>query len=319
MSSVGPRWLILVHAIPPKPDYLRAKVGRRLARIGAVALKNSVYLLPRSPEGLEDLTWVQREVVAGGGECSVAEGNFVGGHSDDDLVALFQAARDRDYGEIADEASRLQSTTSTMEDESTADRLPAELARLRRRLQELASIDFFRAPSAERAGAELRKLEGAIRGREKSSAPDLAVTVDRGSVWVTRRDIHVDRIASAWLIRRFIDTDASFLFISADEYVHTPNHRRFDMFDGEFTHEGPRCTFETLLVRFGLHDAALSAIGEIVHDIDLKERAFGRAETEGVARLLDGLAQMYGDDEDRVVQGRVLFDALYAAFGAPLP
>lgn len=319
MSHDGPRWLILVHAIPPKPDYLRAKVGRRLARIGAVALKNSVYLLPRSPESLEDLTWVQREVVAGGGECSVAEANFVGDHSDDDLVATFRAARDRDYEEIADEAARLRSATNTTTDEGTPDRISADLGRLRRRLQEVKAIDFFGASSAGRAGEELRKFAAAIRSLESPPASDLAIRGAPGRTWVTRRNIHVDRIGSAWLIRRFIDADASFLFVSTDDYVVAANHQRFDMFEGEYTHEGSRCTFETLLVRFALDDAALAAIGEIVHDIDFKERAFARAETDGIERLLDGLAHVHAADEDRLVHGSAIFDALYAALGRATP
>ncbi len=101
----------------------------------------------------------------------------------------------------------------------------------------------------------------------------------QGSVWVTRQGVHVDRIASAWLIRRFIDPEARFKFVPAKGYVPEPGELRFDMFEAEFTHEGDRCTFEVLLARAGLADPALAAIGEIVHDIDLKDAKFGREET----------------------------------------
>jgi hypothetical protein len=135
-----------------------------------------------------------------------------------------------------------------------------------------------------------------------------------GSAWVTRQDVHVDRIASAWLIRRFIDPNASFRFVPAKGYRPRSGEVRFDMFEGEFTHEGDRCTFETLLLRAGLTDPALTAIAEIVHDIDLKDGKFGRAEAGGVAALIDGLARKPIRDAERIERGSALFDDLYASF-----
>jgi len=138
-----------------------------------------------------------------------------------------------------------------------------------------------------------------------------------GRTWVTRRGIKVDRISSAWLIRRFIDPEAQFRFVDPKGFVPADGELRFDMFDAEYTHEGPRCTFETLVHRFGLTDPGLAALGEIVHDVDFKEHTFGREETAGVARMIDGLAARYTDDEERLNHGSALFEALHAALSAP--
>src|SRR5215210_3761573 len=103
----GSRWLLLIHQLPPKPDYFRVKIGRRLQRVGAVAIKNSVYALPHGGDAQEDLQWIVREIVEGGGEASVCEASFLEGLTNDGVVALFRAARDRDYAEITEAASRV--------------------------------------------------------------------------------------------------------------------------------------------------------------------------------------------------------------------
>src|SRR3989442_7530499 len=107
-QSAATRWVLLIHQIPPKPDYFRVKVGRRLQRLGAVAIKNSVYVLPGSNDAVEDFQWQMREIVAGGGEASVCEANFVDGLTDAEIEALFRAARDADYREIVADAQRLR-------------------------------------------------------------------------------------------------------------------------------------------------------------------------------------------------------------------
>jgi hypothetical protein len=136
----------------------------------------------------------------------------------------------------------------------------------------------------------------------------------QGRVWVTRKGIHVDRIASAWLIRRFIDPDARFKFVPARGYRPATHELRFDMFEADFTHEGDRCTFEVLVQRFGLKDLALGPIAEIVHDIDLKDDKFARADTEGVARVIAGLALAHREDDERLEHGSSLFEHLYHYF-----
>jgi hypothetical protein len=238
-------WLLLIHQLPPKPDYLRVKVRRRLKGIGAVALKNTVYALPSTGESLEDFSWIAREIESEGGSAMLCEARFLEGISDEEITSMLNAER----SEAGDQPGR-------------------------------APID----------------------------------RVEPNRTWVTREGVFVDRIASAWLIRRFIDPGARFKFVPARGYVPKPGELRFDMFNAEYTHEGERCTFQTLVSRFGLADRPLKAIGEIVHDIDCKDEQFGRPETPGVMRLLRGIADSATKDTERIERGAALFDDLYASF-----
>ena len=131
---------------------------------------------------------------------------------------------------------------------------------------------------------------------------------------MTRKGIHIDRIACTWLIRRFVDPAASFKFVLARGYTPAARELRFDMFDAEFTHDGDLCSFEVMLRDFALDDPALHAVAEVVHDVDLKETKFDREETRGIEHMIAGLAWAQADDERRAEQGGVMFDALYSYF-----
>jgi hypothetical protein len=305
------KWLLLIHQIPPKPDYFRVKVRRRLQRIGAVALKNSVYVLPSRPEAIEDFRWLRREIAADGGEATVCEASFIEGMSRQELESMFTVERDTEYAEVVVSVQQLGGRGG---EESEHRAIEGELGRLRRRMEEIVAIDYFGTASrrvAERAIAamevRLNRDSGQPGGRPKGAMEM------RGRTWVTRRDVFVDRIASAWLIRRFIDPKARFKFTGSKSYRPKAGEVRFDMFEAEYTHEGDRCTFETLLDRAGLRDKALRAIGEIVHDIDCKDAKFGREEAPGVAALLRGLVRAYPEDATRLVRGAAAFDDLYAS------
>jgi len=312
------QWLLLIHQIPPKPDYFRVKIWRRLQSLGAVAIKNSVYVLPRSDQSQEDFQWVFREIVEGGGQASVCEARFVEGLSDAQVQALLDAARDADYAQLVEEARRIGDALSAARlDKETRNQLEGDVARLRRRFEEIAAIDFFSAPGREAADGLLLGLETRLRqfGTRPiaAGARELAKPA-RGNTWVTRKGIHIDRMASAWLIRHFIDPDASFKFVPAKGYRPVSQELRFDMFEAEFTHDGDRCTFEVLLERFGLDDSALRAISEIVHDIDLKDAKFSRPENAGLDHLITGIATAHKDDETRLARSEALFGDLYAYF-----
>ena len=314
-NSPGNRWVLLIHQIPPKPDYFRVKVGRRLQRLGAVPIKNSVYVLPRSAETVEDFQWQLREIVAGGGEATICEAAFLDGLSDSEIENLFRVARDADYQAIVTEVKQLLKTRATRRKERSP-LIDTELARLKRRLADIVKIDFFGARSRQTTEEAVGRLEARVRFPEhKLAAPQPAgdLAPGRGRTWVTRKGIFVDRIASAWLIRRFIDPDARFKFVEAEGYQAEPGELRFDMYQAEYTHEGDHCTFETLVTRFGISDQALRGIAEIVHDIDCKDQKFGRSETSGVERLLAGIAKQAQDDTKRLELGTALFDALYAS------
>lgn len=308
---------MLIHQIPPKPNYLRVKIGRRLARIGAVPLKNTVYVLPRSDGAQEDLQWVLREVVAAGGEATLLDAHLVDGLSDADVEALFRNARDQDYVAVADEARAIEVRLGTsVPDETLRGQLEPELARLERRIEEIASIDFFGAAGRESAQGLVTALRARITPQPTPSVVPSknASAAYHGRTWVTRSGIHIDRIASAWLIRRFIDPDATFKFVPAKGYLPELEEVRFDMFEAEFSHEGDMCTFEVLCARFDLEEPGLGAIGEIIHDIDVKDAKFARPETPGLAAQIAGLALLHRDDEKRLIRGSELFDELLAYF-----
>jgi len=318
------RWMLLVHQIPPNPAYLRVKIGRHLQRIGAVAIKNSVYALPFGEEAQEDLRWVVREVAKGGGDASMLEARFVDGLDDAGVTALFQSAREADYREVADEAQSVGAGLPGRgpPPESRRAELAGQVARLRRRLGEVAAIDFFGAPGREVAEGLVTRLEARMKPRtEGPEAPPPTHRAEevQGRTWVTRTGIKVDRIASAWLIRRFIDARATFKFVPAKGYAPAPGELRFDMFEAEFTHEGDLCTFEVLLHRFGLLDPGLRRLAEVVHDIDLKDAKYGREEAPGIAQLVSGIAAAHAADEERLARGSALLDDLYAGYGGAPP
>ncbi|MDX8512151.1 chromate resistance protein ChrB domain-containing protein [Mesorhizobium captivum] len=312
------RWLLLIHQLPSKPAYFRVKVWRRLQGIGAVAVKSTVYALPANAETQEDFEWLLKEIVEGGGEAMVCEARLIDGFSDDQARALFDAARDEDYGEIIEEAKALSTRLEAAAPAEDRAELRTQAARLRKRLADVATTDFFGATgrlSAESLLAELecRLAEDTDMTKQQPEpsprAPDL-----KGRTWVTRKGVHVDRIACTWLIRRFIDPDAVIRFVPGKSYVPKAGELRFDMFEGEITHEGDRCSFEVLMARAGLADPALEAISEIVHDIDLKDSKFGREETTGIASLVAGICAANERDDQRIAQGAPVFDGLYQYF-----
>lgn len=308
-SPAGRRtWYLLIHQVPPKPLYLRAKIRQRLERVGAVPLKQAVYALPRIEDCLEDLQWISEQVVAGGGEAHICEAAFPDKRTDVALVQRFRAERDRDFRELRRALSRAR--------RSEVDS-PERLARARKRFDEIAKIDFFQAKGRQEAEMKLRQLERRVRPVGASAKPKPRNLT--GRTWVTRRGVKVDRIASAWFIRRFLDAKARFRFVDAKADHSRAGELRFDTVGGDFTHEGDRCTFETLLARTRVRDPALRGVAEIVHDIDIKDGKFGRPEAAGIEQVLAGLLKSTAEDEGRLRRGFALFDELYLSFqgGAP--
>jgi hypothetical protein len=315
-------WLLLIHQLPAKPAYARVKIWRRLKSLGAVTVKNSVYALPGNAETREDFAWLVREIVELGGEAFTCEAALVDGLDDSEVQALFDAARDEDYAEISAAARELASRRGSLATAEMRGDFATQVARLRRRLDEVMAIDFFGADGREPAKGLVSGLESE---QHQEDAAMREVQADagtagglKGRVWVTRRGVQVDRIASAWLIRRFIDQEARFKFVAGTGYAPQPGELRFDMFEGEFTHRGDRCTFEVLIGEVkalsGTQDAALAAIGEIIHDIDLKDGKYGREEAAGIRNLIAGIAAAHRDDEQRIARGAAVLDDLYNYF-----
>src|SRR5215213_11391193 len=317
-------WLLLSYQLPAKPAYARVKIWRRLQTIGAVAVKNSVYALPPGEQAQEDFEWLRKEVQDQGGEGLICEAKLVGGLSDQEIEELFRRTRDADYDELAKEARALAISLDPLPLAQQRIEGEPQLKRLKARRDHIVAIDFFGANGRDAvdgllAGLEERLSEEPAREPQVSEQEQgglMTLTDLRGRTWVTREGVHVDRIASAWLIRRFIDPEARFKFVPAKGYAPEPGELRFDMYDGEYTHEGDRCTFEVLLSRAGLDDPALATIGEIVHDIDLKDAKFGREEASGIARVMEGIAAANKDDVRRLERGGAVLDDLYEFFRA---
>jgi hypothetical protein len=317
-SSDKSRWLLLIHQLPKDPAYVRVKIGRRLARIGAIALKNSVYVLPMNDSTAEDFEWIRQEIVQAGGDATVVEAQLVAGVTDTEIEAKFREAKDTEYAALSAELRALQAEAigrrkrPLSEDERV--RLLSDVARFEGKLQEIRVMDFFGASGSEVARALLEELRAKAEPVKAASTVLAKQAPPRARTWVTRTGIHVDRIASAWLIGRFIDPEAQFKYVPPKGYKPAPGELRFDMFEAEYSHEGELCTFEVLCTKFDLDVPGLRALAELVHDIDIKDGKFGRPETAGFAAMIAGLALLHRDDAERLARGSELLESLLAYF-----
>jgi hypothetical protein len=301
------RWLLLLHQIPPKPAYFRAKVLRRLAQLGALPIKNSAYVLPDGDEALEDFEWLRQEIEQEGGAAWLFRSEVLAGMSAEQIEEAFRQLHASEYEALIEQCRELLQQPSSEESVSTH-------RKLSRRAGELRRVDFFDTALGPQLEQLLNEIDRHLRAGD---APLSGASTDKtGRSWVTRKGVHVDRIASAWLVRRFIDPEASFRFVDAASYTHQADELRFDMCGGEFTHQGSLCTFEVLLSTHNLRgDSGLVATAEVVHDIDLKDDRYQRAETAGIARLINGLCSQNSSDELRLERGSFIFESLYQSFG----
>jgi hypothetical protein len=311
-------WWAFAFYLPAESAYARVKVWRRLQDIGAASFKKALYLLPANPETLEDLEWTLKEVTAAGGQGVIFSAGVVEGLSDGELSALFDAAREVQYQQLADEIRKALASLDRTRNRPSSAEVSDQVVQLRERLSAIESIDFFQANGREQVQALIDTLESRAStsaGNEEESAvstdsnPELS-----GRTWVTRANIHVDRMASAWLIRRSIDPAARFKFVTDRNYRPAPGELRFDMFNAEYTHDAERCTFEVLLDLIPRPDAALRRIADIVHDLDLRDHKYQRPEEAGIKVMLDGLAANHERDEDRIERASSLFEDLYKSF-----
>lgn len=307
-------WIALLHQLPTKPPYLRVKIWRRLQAIGAVAIKNAVHVLPKAPEHEATFVELLNEIVANGGEAILIDLRLLAGMTGEDVRSLFDGARDTDYNEITQSARHLLETGPAS---------GTEIARLQKRLGEVTTLDYFGAPGRRDAETALAELD-----RRRYDHPDVSRSQPlaeqpldlKSKVWVTRSGVHVDRIACAWLIRRFVDPEATFKFVDARSYLPGPGEIRFDMAEAEFTHEEGRCSFETIVLRAGLtDDPALVAIGEIIHDLDIADGKFNRPETPGMGAILSGVCASCDDDFQRIAKAGEALNQFHAFFSVRKP
>lgn len=313
-------WLLMLHQIPPKPAYFRAKVLRRLQQIGALGIKNSAYLLPETDETLEDAQWLCQEIRQEGGEVWLFKVGLIAGLTDESLIEAFCTIRSQDYLELLDTGKKLleklkeQTEISQLLDSTIEAEFEHQWRKLNRHYQEAKRIDFFNASGKKELEVIMSSIDNILHKKEQKVAHKPLLADLKTRTWVTRQGIKIDRIACAWLIERFIDPQAKFRFVDLNNYSHQPTEIRFDMFEGEFTHEGDLCTFEVLLNHIASDDLALKAVGQVVHDIDLKDGKYQRPEVIGISQVIEGIVLRHKDDLKRLEEGKFILESLYARF-----
>jgi hypothetical protein len=291
-------WILLIFNLPAKQASQRVEIWRKLKRYGAFPLQSGGHLLPNTPVALEHFEWLATMIRKFRGQASVIQIHSVDDHPDNVLRQLFIDARSRDYEELLAELKKISRLRN---------RPAAKMARVRRRLQEVSTIDFFNSPLRSRVEAALARTDNP----ESSVGGKALVKKDYlNRTWITRPRPGIDRVSSAWLISRFIDRNAKFVFdANPGRY---PKAVPFDMFQGGgFGHRGEDCTFETLCKEFGIRDGKVLTIAQMIHDADLDDEKFGRGEAIGLDRVLIGWAQEDIGDDELLHRGMQLIEGLY--------
>jgi len=315
-ASGGRRWLLLVHQLPATPSKLRVRTWRRLQELGAVSIKQAVYALPDSPESREDFEWLRVEIEGAGGEAVIVSAEHLSPEAETSLVEEFRRTRHADYAELATELDRVRPRGKRSAQGALVSQ--RDLGRYRERFHEIERIDFFSSEGRDRVAQLLISLDSRQPSTGASPMVVRDVATFRNRLWVTRPRPGVDRMSSAWLIKRFIDPSPRFEFIVDIKHA-AANAVPFDMYGGGFGHEGDRCTFETLIARFGITDQAVGRLAESVHDLDLKDRKFNPPEAATLGAAIDGLQIACADDTRLLEQGMVLFEAIYRSFAQRAP
>ncbi len=311
------RWLTLLMTLPPTPTRHRVGVWRKLQRMGAVRLRGSAWILPANAETTELFQWLVQEVQTFRGEATLLHVDRIENMTEAAVRALFHKARTSDYQSVIQGCREILSQLDRYlaKHRGSIAQLRGKLDGLKRELDRIQTIDYLRAPIGERArtlwettAKRLRAVESrpAVTGagRHRAALPP------RGSTWVTRPRPHIDRIASAWLIKRFCDAEAKFAFADAADAAR--KGIPFDVLGADFGHHGEDCTFETLIKRFRLKDRRVKAIAEIVHEADLHDGKFTRTEATGLDLAIKGLAAGTQDDHELLERGMAIFDGLYS-------
>ncbi len=295
-------WLLLLVRLPATHSTERVAIWRKLKKSGAIQIQTSTHILPDDPPRYETFQWLTQHIRDAGGDATLVRAREIDGFSNERLIELFNAARAKEY------ASLREMLRPFVTSARRTSNFGGKVDRIRKQFREIRATDFFDSPKAKDLEMVLRKLEGTQL--KSKPQPKLESRDFRGRVWLTRPRPEIDRVGSAWLIRKFIDPRAKFAF----ESRRTPNRRvlTFDMLDGDFSHDGDDCTFETLIRRFGIEDKAVRKIAEMIHDADLDDDKFQRNECVGIDRILKGWAKQGLPDKEILRRGFECFDALYA-------
>jgi hypothetical protein len=297
-------WLLLLLRLPATHTAERVAIWRKLKKSGAIQIQTSTYALPDEPARHETFQWLTREIRDAGGDATLIRAREIEGLSNEKLIGLFNAARAKEYEGLREALRALEGHRTKRKGRTFLDRID----RVRKQFREIRQTDFFNSPRAQHVQMLLRKME---RTKESEAVlPKVPHRDYRGKTWLTRPRPEIDRVGSAWLIRKFIDPKAKFTFAAR-----VPANRRavsFDMLDADFSHQGDHCTFETLLKRFRIRDNVVRKIGEMIHDADLDDGKFQRNECVGIDRVLKGWAREGASDHEILRRGLQCFDALQA-------
>ena len=301
------KWFFFSFSVPARLQGFRVKIWRKLNAMGAVQIKNSVYVLPVNEQIQEQLVWMGKETDEQGGESLVIANGALLNMTDSQIAASFTKARDEDFRDLGEEIRAVLAGADSQERVIT-------LRKLEKRLDTLRAIDFF--PSGK--GASLQKMldeaqQAPVEGHAVVPQADAALYCQKN--WVTRANPYVDRLASFWLVKRFIDPAPRIVFLQESAPVPAgPDIVSFDMAKADFTHVGGLITFEVLVVAFALADLVPQRMCEVIKAIDLEELDAAPVETHGVKRMLDGLVAANTDDYARTEQALAFFDTLLASY-----
>lgn len=310
------KWILFSYSIPAANAKARMRIWRRISATGAAQLKTGLQILPSRDDLLENITWLIGEVNALGGEAIALQCGQVEGLTDQQIERLFQTQVDPEYEQIQVEARALLLTAESSAVGENFKELSAALRKLRKRCDLVRERDFFPSGVAAKVLTELDNLSARLLRPEQlaEAVARLDRSLYQGKTWVTRARPYVDRLGSAWLIRRFIDPEARFRFLLAGESVDFDRGELpFDMAVGAFTHQGKLITFEVLLRDFALHDPALAKMSELVKCIDIQEGMLPD-DAALLKTLLDGFVAITLDDHQLLERTQLLFDALYSGY-----
>ena len=298
-------WLLLLLRLPATHKAERVAIWRKVKKSGAIQIQTSTYILPDEPARYELFQWLTQEIRSAGGDATLVRAREIEGLPNEKLIELFNTARAKEYATLRDS---LRQALSHRRKTRSSPAVGDNLDRVRKQFREIRQTDFFNCPRAQDVEMLLRKMEGTQPG--EASVSKVATRDYRGRTWVTRPRPEIDRVGSGWLIRKFVDPKAKFIF--AKRIPANGRAVSFDMLDAEFSHHGEDCTFETLLKRFRIQDKAANKIGEMIHDADLDDEKFQRTECIGIDRVLKGWAREGISDQEILRRGLQCFNGLYA-------
>jgi len=319
--KLSQEWLLIFYSVPSHPVSNRMKLWRKLAKAGAVQLKGAVYILPATEEHEEFFQWLIGEVKSMGGDGAFVRSAEIHSMDEADIKGLFVRQSEKEYGGLEKKINVLERQIQSMRKGTKgreAVNLGDQLSKVEREVEDVAKRDFFSSPSGLAMKARNKALRNGLTGLGRK-LPDEAPAIRmrrkadyQGRIWATRKSPFVDRMASAWLIKEFIDSAASFTFIDERELANLGDRAvAFDIRGGEFTHQGDLCTFEVLVKSFAIKDRAVGKIAEVVHDLDVKDEKYAKPEAAGVEEILSGIRKTAKNDADVLERGMAAFEMLY--------